>query len=72
MPIDRSEVRRMIERMDEALSIMERNQQARHDAEDREMEEDCYDEEQLVNPLDAPQQPSRRWTTSTDPWTTET
>jgi hypothetical protein len=37
--VDRSQLQRMIDRMDEALSIMERGQAARHDAEDEEVAE---------------------------------
>lgn len=55
MPRDRSQLQRMIARMEEALSIMENQQGARQDVLDKEFEEDCRDEEeQFVNPLDAP------------------
>jgi hypothetical protein len=48
MPIDRSQLRRMIDSMERAMTRMECDQKARHDAEDREYEE------QFTNPLDAP------------------
>ena len=54
MPRDRSQLQRMIARMEEALAIMEKQQDARQDALDKEFEEDCRDEDQFVNPLDAP------------------
>lgn len=58
MPVNRSQLQRMIARMEEALSIMEKQQEARQDALDREFEEDCRDEEeQFINPLDAPPNP---------------
>ena len=52
MPVDRSQLRRMIDSMEKALTIMEANQKVRHDAENREMEEDC----DFTNPLDAPRE----------------
>ena len=50
MPVDRSQLRRMIDSMERALTRMEEEQRLRFDAEDREMEENCG----ITNPLDAP------------------
>jgi hypothetical protein len=44
--VDRSQLRRMIDSMERALTRMEEEQQARHDAEDRERD--------ITNPLEAP------------------
>lgn len=54
---DRTQLKRMIDSMERALSIMERQQEARQDALDREMEGDCRDEDDLhdpTNPLKSP------------------
>lgn len=57
MPVDRSQLRRVIDSMERALSIMEANQEARQDAFDKEFEEDCRDELAEGNTLPVPQQP---------------
>jgi hypothetical protein len=57
MPLDRSQVGRMIDSMERALTRMEQNQEARHDAEDREQEEDCDDELAEGNTFPTPKQP---------------
>ena len=43
MPVDRSQLRRMIDSMEKALTIMESNQKARHDEERQMEEEDCHE-----------------------------
>jgi hypothetical protein len=53
MPVDRSQLRRMIDKMETALSIMERQQEARQKVLDDECDEEI-NEEQFINPLDAP------------------
>ena len=57
MPVDRSQLGRMIARMEEASSIMEKQQEARQDALDSKFEEDCNDELAEGNTLPVPQQP---------------
>ena len=53
--VDRTKLRRMIEKMEDFLDSIEVEQKERHDAEDRKLGEDCgYD---IINPLEAPPSP---------------